>query len=223
MPEIADAYAGCRARIGELARSLTADQAAAPVPSCPKWTVHDVVAHVAGVVSDVLAGRMDGIATGPWTQAQVDAARSRFLADIVDEWDVQAPTFEGFLDAVGARGPQAVADIATHEQDVRGALQVPGARDSDAVTIALSFLAPILVASAEAIGVRLRVEADGEAFGEENAGTVLRGGQWELMRAMTGRRSVDQLRALDWAGFDEALLPAFAFGPFTTPDDPVHE
>jgi hypothetical protein len=183
-----------------------------------------VVAHVAGVVGDVLAGRIDGIATEPWTHAQVDARRARPLAEIVDEWDEQARILEGFLDAAGARGRQAVADVATHEHDVRGALGAPGARDSDAVRIGLGFLAAALASSAGALGVRLRVESlDGEMFGEEGATIVLRGHPWELMRAMTGRRSVDQLRAMEWSGFDEAVLPAFAFGPFQPAEAPIVE
>jgi hypothetical protein len=31
---------------------------------------------------------------------------------------------------------------------------------------------------------------------------------------MTGRRSVEQLRAMHWEGDGEQVLPAFTFGPF---------
>lgn len=71
--DVAAAYAGCRARITDLARWLDEPQAATTVPTCREWSVHDVVAHVTGIVDDALAGRLDGVATDPWTAAQVDA------------------------------------------------------------------------------------------------------------------------------------------------------
>jgi hypothetical protein len=43
---------------------------------------------------------------------------------------------------------------------------------------------------------------------------VLSGDPFELLRAMTGRRSIAQLRAMHWQGDGEAALGAFTFGPF---------
>ena len=36
-----------------------------------EWTVKDVVAHLCGACEDILAGRLEGVATDPWTEAQV--------------------------------------------------------------------------------------------------------------------------------------------------------
>jgi hypothetical protein len=38
---------------------------------------------------------------------------------------------------------------------------------------------------------------------------------FELFRALSGRRSLDQIRAYDWTVDPEPYLPAFQFGPFT--------
>ena len=46
----------------------------------------------------------------------------------------------------------------------------------------------------------LRVEADGATFGPEDGPSTLRGDRYDLYRAMMGRRSSAQLRALDWSG-----------------------
>lgn len=219
---VGDAYAGCRRRLTELVRPLSDEQAEMPVPACPLWRVHDVISHVAGVVDDALAGRLEGVATDPWTEAQVEARRDTPVGEILDEWDAAAPAFEALLDPIGPPGRQAVLDLATHEHDVRGALRAAGARDADAVAIGAAFIVPILVASAAERGIALRVEVagDGDAAGAaaaaagSEAGLVLRGTAWELMRAITGRRSADQLRELEWEGFDEAVLAAFEFGPF---------
>jgi hypothetical protein len=34
---------------------------------------------------------------------------------------------------------------------------------------------------------------------------------------MTGRRSAAQIRGFTWTGDPDVFLPAFEFGPFTTP------
>lgn len=215
MGKVGAAYAGCRARIVDLTAELDADRAASAVPACPQWTVHDVVAHVTGVVDDALAGRLDGVATDPWTAAQVDARRATPIADIVAEWNAKAPAFEAVLDPIGDAGRQAVADLVTHEHDVRAALGAPGARGSDAMHIGLGFVAPLLVGAAAERGLSVRVRAsDGAVFGDADAAVELSGDAFSLLRAMTGRRSLRQLRELDWRGDADPVLPLFTFGPF---------
>ena len=213
---VGTAYASTRHRISDLVADPATGDAARTVPCCPAWSVHDVVAHLAGVVDDVLAGRLDGVATDPWTAAQVELRRGRPLAEVVDEWNALAPQFEQFLDYVGPPGAQAVADIVTHEHDIRQALGSPGARGSDALAIGLDFIAPGLRESARQRGIAppgLRTP-DGRAWLEPGDGASVTATAFELVRASTGRRSVAQLRALDWQGDVEAVLPAFTFGPF---------
>jgi uncharacterized protein (TIGR03083 family) len=221
-----EAYAACRERIGGLVRELDDREAGVRVPACPEWSVHDVLAHVAGVVDDALAGRLDGVATDPWTAAQVEARRDKPVAVIVKEWDAAAAAFEPLLDPIGDPGRQAVADLVTHEHDIRGALRAPGARDSDAVDVGLSFLAPTLVQSAASHGVALQVRDSRTGAllaGAEDASVTLRSEPFELLRAMTGRRSVEQLRSLSWSGDVDAVIPAFTFGPFTPAASPIDE
>lgn len=224
MGEVEAAYTGCRERITALTRGLDPESSAAPVPTCPDWTVHDVVAHVAGVVDDALAGRLDGVATDPWTAAQVDARRGRPVDEILAEWEAVAPAFAGLLDDIGDTGRQAVADVVTHEHDIRTALAVPGARDSDAVHVAVGWVAPLFVGVVAEHGITLRVAAgDGRSWGDAGAGVTLNGEPFELLRAMTGRRSTDQLRKMQWDGDAEAVLPAFTFGPFRPARQPIPE
>jgi uncharacterized protein (TIGR03083 family) len=213
--DVGAAYAGCRQRIGVLVEGLDEAGSVALVPTCPAWTVHDVVAHVAGVVDDALAGRLDGVATEPWTAAQVDARRGHPVAEIVAEWNEAAPAFEGLLDQIGPSGRQAVLDVVTHEHDIRTALGAAGHRESDAVDIGLSFVAPRWVEVAAESGLAVGVEAaTGARWGAEDAPLVLSGTPFELVRALTGRRSVDQLRALGWRGDCEPAIESFTYGPF---------
>src|SRR5687768_14546284 len=124
MGEYGDLYARGRARIIELAG---AGDPASVVPTCPAWTVKDTVAHCAGVASDILAGNLDGAPGDPWTAAQVDARRDTSLDEIVAEWQEAGPQIDGMIDSFGPAGAQLLFDLATHEHDIRLALDAPGA------------------------------------------------------------------------------------------------
>ncbi|HEV7886739.1 MAG TPA: maleylpyruvate isomerase family mycothiol-dependent enzyme, partial [Acidimicrobiales bacterium] len=126
--ELAGIYAETRVRIGALARELTPEQAATPVPATPAWTVQDVLAHLTGVCVDITEGRIEGAATPPWTAAQVEARRGRSLAEVVAEWDERGPALEAIITNAGGAVSAVVADVVTHEQDIRAALGRPGAR-----------------------------------------------------------------------------------------------
>lgn len=224
MGTVADAYAGCRLRIGVLVRGLEGEAAARPVAACPGWSVADVVAHLVGVVDDALHGRLDGVTTEPWTATQVDARRGRPLTDLVDEWDDRAPRFESLLDAVGEAGHQAVTDVVTHEHDLRAALDAPDARTSDAVGIGVRFVTPQVVEAARGLGRSLRIEVDGgPVVGPDDAAVVLHGRSFGLLRAMTGRRTTAQLCRLWWDGDPAGVLAAFTHGPFRPPGEPVED
>lgn len=215
MKPVAAAYNGVRARVGELTATLDETASGVRVPPCPRWTVHDVVAHLVGVVEDAMAGRLDGVATDPWTQAQVDARRQQSIPEMLGAWSEAAPPFEGMLDEIGPVGRQAVLDAVTHEHDIRTALGEPGSRQSDAVIIGYEFGAPVFLEDAEGHGARIRLEGVGaQAYGPSDALLRLEGSPFDLMRALTGRRSVEQIRAMAWSGECEPVLDMFTWGPF---------
>jgi uncharacterized protein (TIGR03083 family) len=208
--EIANAYRGCRERITGLVADLDDSQASTPVPACPGWTVHDVVAHLAGGLADALAGRLAGAGTDAHTAIQVEDRRGVPLAGILEEWTTNALQVEPLMDRAGELGRQGVADVVSHEHDIRGALGRPGARSTDAIRVGLGFGATRLIEQASTDGVALRVQTtDGAAFGPGRAEVTLTGEPFELLRAITGRRSVDQLREMKWEGNVDKALSAF--------------
>lgn len=224
----AELYADVRVRVSDLVRDLPEERTRTTVPGCPGWTVHDVVAHATGVVADVNAGRLDGAATDPWTNAQVEARRDRPTADVLDEWAEQAATFEPKLDT---EYPKAISrtlliDLVTHEHDIRGALRMPGGTDTEAYEIARKGFAVGLAKELETRGLPgLRLEGgDGWSFdaGTDPATTVRAPDSFELFRALAGRRGVKQVLGYEWSGDPQPYLPVINhFGPL--PDEDVVE
>ena len=91
------AYRGCTLEcVVEGADAAALDRI---VPATPRWRAHDVLSHMVGVTDDVVHGRMDGLASNTWTQAQVDARSNISPTDLLAEWDEYAPQFEELLGA----------------------------------------------------------------------------------------------------------------------------
>ena len=221
-------YAAGRERITELVSQLSQEDAARAVPACPAWTVQDLVAHLAGVSADILAGNLEGLTTEPWTQAQVDARRDRGMGELLAEWAEAGPQVEAlsvhFPEFVGT---QWLLDVTTHEQDLRGALGTPGARDTEALRHVLAFLVREgLSASLRVRGLpTLEVRAGDLVIpaGDGPAAAVLEAEPFELLRALTGRRSERQIAALGWSADPAPYLPAFTFGPFKPAQEDIDE
>src|SRR4051794_24727114 len=136
-------YEQTRQRVVALVRDVAVDwvDASAFVPACAGWRVRDVIAHLSGLATDIESGNLDGAATDEWTAAQVDARRDLSIDEVLRESDDVGPKLASFLDDFPGRyGAQVAADVAVHEQDIRGALRRPGARDSAAIAHCLEFL-----------------------------------------------------------------------------------
>jgi uncharacterized protein (TIGR03083 family) len=225
---IGEVYAEGRRRVSELVADLTAAQQAMRVPTCPEWTVADVLAHLAGVSGDILAGNIAGVGTDDWTEAQVAARRGRTAAELVAEWSEQGPRVEELAVHFPERiAKQWVMDLTSHEHDLRCALRRPGARDAEGVAIAADFLVGYgLDGAVTAAGLpALEVCGDDRAWlvGEGEPVGALKASSFELVRAFSGRRSAAQVRGLAWPVAPDAYLPVLAFGPFRLSEVDIDE
>lgn len=180
-----------RERIIGLMRPLDEQQCALIVPASPEWSVLDVLRHLEGAAEDAIAGRLDGVATERWTDAQVERLRGRSLSQLCDAWEACAGDFDrGLAVAPDPLNRQAVMDLSTHEHDLRHALGRPGAQDDASVTIGRQFLQQVL-------GRR-----DPELFDRFD---TLGLDDFEVMRIVSGRRSARQIAA---AGVEVARVEA---------------
>jgi uncharacterized protein (TIGR03083 family) len=189
-------YRNARMRVGAMVSDASGDTR---VPATPLWTVHDVVAHLGGVVDDVLAGNMEGVTTDPWTAAQVERGRSKTVAQMLASWNEGAPVIEGFLSTPdGAAAYRAVLDVHTHEADLQNALGHPLQLPADFV----EWMEPVMLANFEeavAVAGLESIQVDIPAV--------------ELFRSRLGRRTVAEVMAYSWSADPTPYLDAwFLFG-----------
>jgi uncharacterized protein (TIGR03083 family) len=194
--DLGELYRASRTRITEMVSDDVAD---VPVQATPAWTVHDLVAHVTGVVTDVLAGNTDGAATDPWTAAQVERCRDRTVSEMIDEWATTAPTFEAFLSTpAGEVAARAVLDVHCHEADLCQALGLPAKAPDEF----LSWVTPFLM-----VDFDQQVAAQGLPAVKVEAPPV------EIFRGRLGRRTADEVRRFSWSADPSPYLDAwFIFG-----------
>ena len=141
MNDIGGLYAEGRERLSALVRGLGPADLARSVPACQEWTVQDVVAHLAGGCADLMAGNIDGVTTAEWADAQVRRRRGHTITQVLEEWSAVAPSVEAMAGRFPPPLPTVwILDLTAHEQDVRGALMQPGAREAPGLVLAVDFL-----------------------------------------------------------------------------------
>lgn len=201
----AAAYRGIRERVRAIAAD--ADRAGA-CPLTPAWSVGDTLAHLVGVATDVAEGRVDGAATDPWTQAQVDARQGRTVAAMLEEWETTGPGLETIMLSLPVViSGQIVFDAVTHEHDIRHALDRSGGHDSDAIAIAAGWIANYAGAARADAGpaVEITYGSRNVRWGAGAAASHARLSEFEFVRSVSGRRSAAQLAAQGWPTTDAAM------------------
>lgn len=199
--DLGAAYRAARLRISDL---VSDDVASVRVPATPLWDVHDVVAHVTGVVDDALSGNMAGVTTDPWTAAQVERGRGRSIAEMLAGWHEKAPFVEVVLSSPeGASRSAAVFDVHTHECDLLTALGRPISVPADVLAwigreFRSSFERSVAVAGLPPVSVEVS--------------------DLEIFRSRLGRRTADEVRALGWSADPEPYLDHwYIFGVAAVP------
>lgn len=206
-------YRRSRVRLQALLVDSTDEEMTAPVPACPGWTVHDVLAHLVGIIEDAFAGRISGPPTPAQTNDQVARHASTSVSGLIEIWESLAEPFE---QAVTERQIwPAMLDVLSHEQDIRSALDRPGARDVDSIRIGARQLLESL--DLDAVDIWLDDSATPDTSYPrpgEPATIQLRTSHFEFFRLRLGRRSAQQVIAMEWSRDPSPILDElFIFGP----------
>ena len=204
MTEMADLYDACLAEVETLAAGLTPEQLATVVPATPGWSVHQVLAHLAGSAADAAVGRMDGAPGEEWTARHVAEREGTAPAALAAE-------LRSTQDAIAASTednprPAFVWNISVHLADLREALGLP--------VLGPALWEPVLAAVAP---YRLRDVPATLVAGDDRwgaGGAVVEVSRYELYRALFSRRSRAQMAAWRSPGLDAGQLDDLpVFGP----------
>jgi uncharacterized protein (TIGR03083 family) len=194
-------YRAARLRIGDLADDSLGDH---PVPATPAWNMHDVVAHLCGVATDVASGNTEGAASSPWTAAQVERGRGKVVSDLIDEWAAGAPGFEAFLSSPdGSKASAAVVDVHAHETDMRVALGLEPVIPEELLAWAGHMFREVFDAQVVSVGL---------------PPVTIGASDFEWFRGRLGRRTAAEVSAFSWSADPAPYLDTFfIFGPTDHP------
>ena len=198
-PDIGVFYGAARKRLTALVSQDGVDLQKM-VPATPAWRVHDVIAHLTGVATDVINRNTEGAPSPAWTGAQVARGRDRSLAELLADWEKFGTQFQQFLSSpAGAPAGNAVMDVHSHETDVRTAFGMHTELPADFLAWSMG---------------RIR---DGfhKALAEAGLPAVsITVSDAELFRARLGRRTAAEVCAYDWSLDPQPYLDTFfIFGP----------
>jgi uncharacterized protein (TIGR03083 family) len=223
---------------------MTCDEAAFEriVPLNPAWRVRDVIAHEVGVSEEALVGYIpdaedpkrrpdEARLRDEWTQAQVVRRHDVSVQMMLDEWDVLATNLTPLLNAPALPAgfvPQVRTapplDVGCHLHDLRHALGQPGDRDAPTTRVAFAIARGWLnlrLGAAQLPALRLRAPDREWVIGHGPAEATLEADEFELFRALTGRRSRDQVLAMSWDVDPKIYLDTLS--PYPFPDNDVGE
>jgi uncharacterized protein (TIGR03083 family) len=196
MTDWGEVYRANIAAVTALAQGLSTEELSRNVPATPDWTVHDVLAHLAGSPADALSGRMDGAPGPDWTERHVGERAAHTTDDLLAE-------LRGSVDAVvasldGNDRPALVWNAAVHHADLHEALD-RGAPPEQ-------MWRPVVEAMTPMLG--------------ENAAALAGVPDYEKFRMLFSRRSRGQVAA--WGtGLDQDTLDALAVFGARDDDQPV--
>ena len=216
-------YRIIRTDLTGLAATLSPEQAAAPVPALPGWSVHDTYAHLAGVCADIVGGSVGDPHDEAWTAGHVAARKELPLAEICRRWTEDSERAEVLLDRPELRRAVfAVFDVFHHGHDIRGALGLAAARDTPQTTFVAGLMTKFRGLEWSRAGhppIDLSTPSGAWRLGAPDAEPVasLATTDFELSRIIVGRRSRRQMLAAGWTGDPEPIVDHLpSFGPPVT-------
>ena len=232
MADIADLYEQLRNDVSELVAGLEPGRLETPVPATPGWTIRDVIAHLAADATFLLAGDFPNeffqafgdeqavVKLNAWTTRQLEERKDRSLEELLQEWKTSGTEVAAMMrgdrpwaDGAIAFGDRVLlTDAAVHQQDLFGALGIESARDNPAISIGLKGYITVMGWRLGSAGIGpLQVDVGDKSYtaGEGEAAAIVRASRFEFFRAMSGRRSPEQIRAYEWEGDPEPYISFF--------------
>lgn len=216
-------YLAARGRVSELAATLSDNQLQLHVPATPRWTVHELLAHLVGCAADAVSGRLDAVTSDQWTARHVRERRRTPVDELMAEWKRLGADADATLADDQLYGPNLAIDATCHEADLHEALGLPRVDRGHwqpFLDVMMAYLGRQL-----STGTSLLIEDEqGQrwTFGPGQPTTMLRADGYELLRANLSRRSLRQIASWKWTPMpsEDMLYPFGVFGT-RVDDQPV--
>jgi uncharacterized protein (TIGR03083 family) len=207
--EYGTAWSASRERVSELILRTPLPELELVAPLTPEWRVRDIVAHLVGVAQDVSSGNFPQDFDA-WTSAQVERLRAIDAHTLVRQWQ-EFPIAEMLSEPLAI----ALFDQVTHEADICHAVGVPSELDRATLTLLSKFTLNRFGASENNLHVTLQLDGQDFVTGTGANEVRLSATSFEWFRASSGRRSVRQIRAMEWRSDIDVIECLFKSGFFT--------
>lgn len=239
MPDIAAAFRGVRQSLTEQLMDLDDSLWDTPIPIRTEWSVKDTLAMLTGFAEALVEGQWDEDYSDSWDdeglraklqdrfQTMIEARRDRTGAEVLKEWATLAPRMERMMAGTDPFPPGihpfaawtylwAVVQNAHNIWTALGVISKE--RDSEATTLCLEsaiYWLDMRLQAKSLPALRLRTGDQEWVIGDGIPAATVTAPKFELFRALSGRRSLDQIRGFSWDGDPRPYLEVFS--PFEPP------
>lgn len=240
MPDLAGAFFEIRQALKNDLLVATPAQWEARIPPRPQWTVKDTLAMLAGFAHSLIEGRWTEDYSDSWADHEIldglhatldgliAQRRDRSGAEILREWDALSVRLERMMNGeepfpAGTHpfvGWSYLWAVVQNSHNIWAALGIIKARDFQATVLCLESAVIWLDMRLQATGrpaLRLRAGSTEWVVGDGTPLATVTAPAFELFRALSGRRSIDQIRGFDWEGDAGPFLEVFS--PFEPPKE----
>ncbi len=193
------------------------------VPSCPEWTVKDVVSHLSGLNAELLADVPGSLGSDEATTRQVKGRSSASLGEVVDEWVSLTDAIEERFTANGDIAAALLADLVVHIYDLAEVLGQPTIEAAKATPAsAHRYVGRLQTRLFDQMGIALTVKLDDGTVWTPNSdatkSVTLRTTPFNFLRGITGRLHRSEVESFDWSTDPGDILDHAwnQYGPFRT-------
>jgi hypothetical protein len=239
VPDIAAAFRGVRQSLTEQLMDLDASLWDAPIPIRTEWSVKDTLAMLTGFAEALIEGHWNEDYSDSWDdkglrakmqdrfQTMIEARRDRSGVEVLREWATLAPRMERMMAGVDPFPPGihpfaawtylwAVVQNAHNIWTALGVISKE--RESEATTLCLEsaiYWLDMRLQAKSLPALRVRTGHEEWVIGDGIPAATVTAPKFELFRALSGRRSLDQIRGFSWDGDPGPYLDVFS--PFEPP------
>jgi hypothetical protein len=245
LPDIAAAFRDIRHSLTEQLVDLDHDAWDTPIPVRREWTVKDTLAMLAGFAEALIEGHWNEDYSDAWAdkdlrhrlqdrfQGMIDLRRDRTGQEVLREWTGLAPRMERMMDGQEPFPPGIhpfaawtyLWAVVQNAHNIWTALGVASKdRDSEATALCLESAIYWLDMRLQAKAIpalRIRTGQDEWVIGDGIPQATVTAPRFELFRALSGRRSLDQILAFSWDGDPTPYMTVFS--PFDPPVEAIIE